>query len=84
MAQPTWVIGGRPVQRRFRAQIYCFDDGGRLSLTDPQDVFAADIDEAANKVTGGGVKYVRLDLQVGSEGVGPARNGKALLSQLIF
>jgi hypothetical protein len=43
------------ILQRFRAQIYCFDQDGRLSLTDPHDVFASDIDEAANKATGGDV-----------------------------
>ena len=43
------------IPQRFRAQIYCFDQDGRLSLTDPRHVFASDIDEAANKATGGDV-----------------------------
>jgi hypothetical protein len=43
------------LQPPFRAQIYCWDDAGYLSLTDPVDVFAADFDEAARKVTGGDV-----------------------------
>jgi hypothetical protein len=41
---------------RFRAQLYCFDEEGRVSLTDPQDVFAPNIDEAARKVTGGDIR----------------------------
>jgi hypothetical protein len=56
MTHSAWTVGGAPIiQRRYRAQIYCFDEDGRLSLTDPQDVFAPNIDDAANKVTGGGV-----------------------------
>jgi hypothetical protein len=46
------------ISERFRAQIYCHDEEGRLSLTDPQDVFAFSIDEAARKVTGGDIRLV--------------------------
>jgi hypothetical protein len=46
------------ILERFRAQIYCFDEEGRVSLTDPQDVFALSIDEAAQKVTGGDVRVI--------------------------
>jgi len=43
------------IQRRFRAQTYCWDSDGRLSLTDPIDVFALNIDEASRKFTGGDI-----------------------------
>jgi hypothetical protein len=44
------------IEQRFRAQIYCWNEQGRLSLADPSDVFASDIDTAACKVTGGDVR----------------------------
>ncbi len=46
------------LQPPFRAQIYCWDSSGYVSLTDPVDVFASDFDEAAKKVTGGGVSEI--------------------------
>jgi|tagenome__1003787_1003787.scaffolds.fasta_scaffold20872182_2 hypothetical protein len=41
--------------KRFRAQTYCWSQDGRTSLTEPVDVFANSIDEAAVKYTGGGI-----------------------------
>lgn len=39
----------------FRAQIYCWNEDGRPSLLDPQEVFAATHEEAAETVCGKGL-----------------------------
>jgi uncharacterized Fe-S center protein len=54
LAQAVSEFGEAEMQH-FRGYVYCQDDVGHLSAADTVDIDAATFDEAARKLTGGGV-----------------------------